>query len=1069
MTSVIIDDVLPYVQFTATAGQTVFDGDFTVDALTDVVVYARATGVAPNDVTQLINPIDYTVTLVGTSQTVRVTFGVGRTLDDVVTITRLTPADRDNVYTNTNFIPSMLNGDIGRLVMMIQQNMLYWSELQIRYNTNATVVPIVDTILPIAIARQGFRKNEANTGFEAAIFVTGEELASHTPPYGATMVGLSPTGTVQDMANQKFILQTPSATMPNAQALSDLTTGIMKSSATTGVISISAPLTSIDSLTIASDKMLYGTGANTYALTDLTAFGRSLLDDANAAGGRATLGLIIGTDVQAYDATLQSISALGTAADKMIYTTGIDTWAEMTATSYSRGLMANVDLAAWQTALGIPGGGGAYFAIANNLSEGIPATMRSNLGLVIGTDVQAFDATLQSLSALGTMSDKIAYTTGVDTWAETGITALGRSLIDDATQADMNTTIGSVPLAGGTMTGQLILSGSPATGGAAATKDYVDSVSQNNEPACFVATEADLPTWTYDNGTAGVGATLTAPANGASTIDGEIPVDGDRVLLLNQSSNLPWQGAYTIVQGTAGTPTVFTRATDYDTPAEINADDIFSVVAGTTYAATQWMNSQTTNPVIIGTTDITFNQLTGQGALLKANNLSDLPSASTARTNLGLVIGTDVQAQDATLQSIAALGTAANKMIYTTALDTWAETDISALGRTLLADTTASAMRTTTGTVIGTDVQAQDATLQSLSALGTVADRLAYTTGVDTWAETPLTAAARTVLDDTTVGAMRTTLGAAASGANSDITALTGLTTALSMAQGGTGLTSMPSISCGRLTLVTGVPVTVSDATAATTLYYTPFNGNVVSIYDGTRWKLYNLTEISIAIPATTSQMYDVFLYDNAGTLTLELVSWTNDTTRATTVAYVDGVIVKTGDSTRKYLGSIRTTTVSGQCEDSQAKRYCYNNYNRVRRPVKIIETANSWTYSTSVYRQANANAANQLDFIQGTLEDAVEAWAIGDVVSSAGNLPVITAIGLDSTTTKATSCYNSVFYVSTDYVCPVASFRDFPQLGRQTLTWLEYGGGTFTQTWLGDNGGTTNLSGINGIIMAQE
>ena len=289
----------------------------------------------------------------------------------------------------------------------------------------------------------------------------------------------------------------------------------------------------------------------------------------------------------------------------------------------------------------------------------------------------------------------------------------------------------------------------------------------------------------------------------------------------------------------------------------------------------------------------------------------------------------------------------------------------------------------------------------------------------------------------------------------------------LPVSKGGTGLISLPALTQARLTLVTAVPVTVSDATAATTLYYTPYQGNLISLYDGTRWNLFNLTEISIAIPATTSQMYDVFVYDNAGTPTLELVAWTNDTTRATTVAYLQGVIVKTGDNTRKYIGSIRTTTVSGQCEDSQSKRYCYNNYNRVRRPMRVTETTDNWTYSTGAYRQANANAANQLDFIQGTQEDSVQAFCIGDVVSSSGNVPVIVGIGLNSTTAIASSCTNSVFYVSTNYVCPYASFTDFPQNGRQTLTWLEYGGGSATQTWLGDNGSTTNLSGITGIIMA--
>ncbi len=310
--------------------------------------------------------------------------------------------------------------------------------------------------------------------------------------------------------------------------------------------------------------------------------------------------------------------------------------------------------------------------------------MRSNLGLVIGTNVQAYDATLQSLSALGTMVDVIAYTTGVDVWAETGITALGRSLIGDATQADMNITIGSLPIAGGTMTGNLILNGPASLASQAVTLGQLQAALQNEQIACLVATPSDLPTWTYNNGTAGVGATLTAPINGATTFDDIVATDGQRILVLFQTSNPAWQGPYTIVQGTGGTPTVLTRATDWNEPSEMNPGDVFSVVSGTVYGASQWMFSQT-SAITVGTTALTFTQLAGQGALLKANNLSDLLNPSTARSNLGLVIGTNVQAQDATLQSISALGTAANKMIYTTGVDTWAEADITLGGRQTVA------------------------------------------------------------------------------------------------------------------------------------------------------------------------------------------------------------------------------------------------------------------------------------------------------------------------------------------------------------------------------------------------
>lgn len=67
---------------------------------------------------------------------------------------------------------------------------------------------------------------------------------------------------------------------------------------------------------------------------------------------------------------------------------------------------------------------------------------RTALGLAIGSDVQAHDATLTSLAALGTAADKFAYTTGVDTWAEAAITAQGRALLDDADATAQRATLG---------------------------------------------------------------------------------------------------------------------------------------------------------------------------------------------------------------------------------------------------------------------------------------------------------------------------------------------------------------------------------------------------------------------------------------------------------------------------------------------------------------------------------------------------------------------------------------------------------------------------------------------------
>jgi hypothetical protein len=80
----------------------------------------------------------------------------------------------------------------------------------------------------------------------------------------------------------------------------------------------------------------------------------------------------------------------------------------------------------------------------------------------------------------------------------------------------------------------------------------------------------------------------------------------------------------------------------------------------------------------------------------------------------------------------------------------------------------------------------------------------------------------------------------------------------------------------GRLTLTSGVPVTTSSVTGAGTLYFTPHRGNVVSLYDGSGWVDHSLTERSLSLSGLDRhRLYDIFLYNLAGTLTLEAIGWT--------------------------------------------------------------------------------------------------------------------------------------------------------------------------------------------------
>lgn len=344
-------------------------------------------------------------------------------------------------------------------------------------------------------------------------------------------------------------------------------------------------------------------------------------------------------------------------------------------------------------------------------------------------------------------------------------------------------------------------------------------------------------------------------------------------------------------------------------------------------------------------------------------------------------------------------------------------------------------------------------------------------------------AAMSPVVNAATLALARTAMGVAASGANTDITSLSapalGAATATTQATTDSSTKvattafvksiSPNSLQDFRLTLTSGLPVTVSDITAATTLYFTPDKGNSIALYDGsTQWNDVTSTEISIAVPSTTSTMYDVFCYSSSGTATLELTAWTNDTTRATNLAYQNGVLVKSGTTTRRFVGSFRTTTVSGQTEDSLTKRYLWNYYNRVNRPMRRFESTSSWNYTIATWRQANAAAANQLDFVRGVSEDAVTASVVVNVENATGTtVDCGVAMGLDSTSTVSASCVlgGSLIGTGTSVGIPIfAHYTDYPSAGRHYLAWLEISKASGTTSWLGTSGVSyTNQAGIIG------
>ena len=314
----------------------------------------------------------------------------------------------------------------------------------------------------------------------------------------------------------------------------------------------------------------------------------------------------------------------------------------------------------------------------------------------------------------------------------------------------------------------------------AATKSYVDAVKTGLDVKDSVK----------------VATTGNITLSGTQTIDG-VSVSADERVLVKSQTDASENGIYDCKAG------AWARSSDFDSNTEVTSGAFTFVEQGTVNADAGFVLT-TDGSITVGTTDLAFTQFSGAGSVsagdglsksgntlsadLKANSglvisggeialdldasgisgslgIADggtnATSASAARTNLGLAIGSDVQAHDAILDDVAALTQAANKGIFFDTANSAATFDLTAAGRALLDDSDAATQRTTLGLAIGSDVQAYDAELAAIAGLTSAANKLPYFTGSGTADLADLTAFARTLLDDANASAARTTLGVA--------------------------------------------------------------------------------------------------------------------------------------------------------------------------------------------------------------------------------------------------------------------------------------------------------------------
>jgi hypothetical protein len=386
------------------------------------------------------------------------------------------------------------------------------------------------------------------------------------------------------------------------------------------------------------------TNLNSTGITGLVGVSQGGTGANTAAGARANLGVVIGTDVQAQDSELGALAGLTSAANKLPYFTGSGTAAVADLSANGRSLLAQTSSANMRSVLGVFGTGQAAASGANN--------------------------DITSLSGLSTPLS----------------TSQGGTGINASTLGDVLDTAGGLLRAGGTMTGTLI-------------------VQQNG-----FRTAGSNGQFALANGSVGIGTSNPDSTYKLSVI-GKIGASSD----INSSGNV-------VAVGFAGNGASLTNLSASALTGTV------TVARGGTGAGTLtgYLKGNGTSAFTANAT-IPTSDINGKFEITAGG--TGATTASGARVNLGLAIGTDVQAYDAELGAIAGLTSAANKLPYFTGSGTAAVTDLSANGRSLLAQTSSANMR---------------------SVLGVA--------------------------------------NAAQSGANNDITSLSGLSTPLSTTQGGTGI-----------------------------------------------------------------------------------------------------------------------------------------------------------------------------------------------------------------------------------------------------------------------------------------
>lgn len=228
----------------------------------------------------------------------------------------------------------------------------------------------------------------------------------------------------------------------------------------------------------------------------------------------------------------------------------------------------------------------------------------------------------------------------------------------------------------------------------------------------------------------------------------------------------------------------------------------------------------------------------------------------------------------------------------------------------------------------------------------------------------------------------------------------------------------------GRLTLQTVTPVMTTTQSAKTTIFYTPYTGNQVPIYDGTSFRNVAFSELSVLTTDTTksaaaigaSKVNDWFVWDDAGTTRIgHGPDWTSDTARSagTALVMVNGINLNNAAITNGPAASRGTYVGTTRSNGSSQLDWIYgaiaaggtagffgvwNAYNRVDVSSMTGDSGASWTYALTTIRAANASTTIRHSYVMGLAEDKIDALynAVGN--GTAGSVGAVAGIGHDAT-----------------------------------------------------------------------